>query len=360
MKVTLQRRKFAELFDIAASATSSTAKDVLGKVLLVVGQKAQLEASNGETSILVDCDFVHGDPGRVLLDPRRISPILKESSGDGVIIQTEGNTIEITTAEGSYSLASSDPSEFPRVKGNDGVSVSVASSTLLEALTLTSFAVDDKSTRYQLGGVLFQGSGQSLDVVATDGRRLSTVEVSCDQIDGLINSIVPSRPLGLLSRCLSDDGGQCEVSFDTSSASFRTGSVTLITRLVEGRYPNWKTVIPSSENCETITLQASAFAQAVKQASIVADQESRGVVFYFAQDNCGISARTADIGESAVNVPLVYTGSAKLTMDYRFVLDWFSRLPKGESVEMFFKGPGSPTLFVRGSAKYVVMPMERN
>lgn len=355
MKVVLQRRKFSELFDIAASAANGTAKDSLGKVLFVVGQKAELQASNGDTSVIVDCDFVHGDAGKVLLDPRRISAILKESSGDEVTIEADGSSIRITTAEGSYSLQSSDPAEFPRVKANTAEPVEVASTALLEALTLTSFAVDNGFIRYQLGGVCFSGDSEGLNLVATDGRRLSTVAipVGCD-----LNGIVPSKPLGLLMRCLSNDNETCGISFDSSNASFQTGNVTLITRLVDGRYPNWKSVVPSAEGCETINLQASAFTQAVKQASIVADSESRGIVFAFGDGNCSISAKQADVGNSSVSVPVEFGGSYSATLDYRFVLDWFTRLPKGETVTMHVKTSTHPTLFVRGQARYVVMPME--
>ena len=365
MKVTFNRKKFSEWFDLAASATGQ-GKDagVCAKVRMSVsGTQWLLQATNLETWVVVDCSdavvATQTTTGKVLLDPRRIAAILKESSGDEVTIEADGNNIEVSTAEGNYTLPESDPAEFPQIEVNDCQPVEIASTALLEALTLVSFAVDDKSTRYQLGGVLFDGTGDQVDLVATDGRRLSTVSIDVPEFDGSLSGIVPARPLGLLMRCLSDDVGFCGVRIDVKTASFQTGKVTLTTRLVEGRYPKWRSVIPSQNNCNEIGLNASAFGQAVKQAAIVADQESRGIVFYFQQNNCGISARTADVGESAVNVPVVYTGSLKTTMDFRFVLDWFTRLPKGEAVEMFVKDPKSPALFAWKMARYVIMPMGR-
>ena len=366
MNVCFNRKKFSEWFDLAASATGQ-GKDAgpSAKVLMLIqGTQWFLQATNSETSVVVDCaDAVvatQTTTGKVLLDPRRISAILKESSGDEVTIKATGNSIVVSTAEGNYTLPESDPAEFPKVDAIDSQAVEIASTALLEALTLVSFAVDDKSTRYQLGGVLFEGSGDQVDLVATDGRRLSTVSIDVSEFDGSLSGIVSARPLSLLMRILSNDAGFCGVRVGLHAASFQAGNVTLATRLVEGRYPKWRSVIPSQDNCNEIGLNASAFGQAVKQAAIVADQESRGIVFDFKDGNCGISARTAEVGESAVNVPVVYTGSLKTTMDFRFVQEWFSRLPKGETVKMFVRDAKSPALFVWKMARYVIMPMGRD
>ena len=119
-------------------------------------------------------------------------------------------------------------------------------------------------------------------------------------------------------------------------------------------------MIPNQDNCERIELNAGDFSQAVKQAAIVTSPDSNGVVFYFAQDNCGIAARTAEIGESEVNLPITFTGSLKLTVDHRFVADWVGRLPKDEKIEMVIKNPKSPVVFTWGLATYVIMPMEKS
>jgi DNA polymerase-3 subunit beta len=151
------------------------------------------------------------------------------------------------------------------------------------------------------------------------------------------------------------------VSVCKSSIQFRGDKVAIQTRLVEGRYPNWQSVIPAADGIEFRFL-AGPFLQAVRQASVTAEQESRGVVFSFGDGSCKIAAKAADVGRSQVSVPLETPEAFEITMDYRFVLDWLQSLDKTDQVSLWCKrneGWAKPTLWVSGESKYVIMPMER-
>jgi DNA polymerase-3 subunit beta len=170
---------------------------------------------------------------------------------------------------------------------------------------------------------------------------------------------VPAKALGLVKRAIEGANGEIGIAVSGNGIEFRSGSVTVKTILVEGRYPNWQGVIPKAEGV-AIGFQAEPFLRAVKQASIVADKESSGVVFAFAPGDCTLSTRTADVGQSKVSVPVECDGEITLTMDYRFVAQWLASLPKDSEVTMRASSKSAPTLWVSGSTKYVIMPMERN
>jgi DNA polymerase-3 subunit beta len=363
MKIVLNRSKFLEAFNLAASGASSQVKDVLGNVL-IDATTGQLEASNGETSLVVDfvADELHSQ-GTALLDPRRVGSILKESRSELVTIESDDKSIEITTDEGSFTLQARNASEFPRVSTIEGKSIEVGSTGLLGALRRVDFATDVDSTRYQLGGVNFVASGERLELIATDGRRMAYSGLDLhlgSDLDGG-STIVPSKALGLVKRSLEGLEGFVGISVNKSSIQFRGDKVAIQTRLVEGRYPNWQSVIPTADGIEFRFL-AGPFLQAVRQASVTAEQESRGVVFSFGDGSCKIAARAADVGRSQVSVPLETPEAFEITMDFRFVLDWLQSLDKTDQVSLWCKkneGWAKPTLWVSGESKYVIMPMER-
>jgi DNA polymerase-3 subunit beta len=360
MKVVLNRSKFLEAFNLAASGASNQVKDVLGNVL-IDATTGRLEASNGETSLAVDfvADELHSQ-GTALLDPRRVGLILKESRSESVTIEADERSIEITTDEGSFTLQANAES-FPRVKVVEHDAIKADPTGLLIALRHVDFATDDESTRYQLGGVNFVAGQERLELIATDGRRLAYSSLGLHLAGSLGGEsiIVPTKALGLLKRSLEGSEGFIGISVNKSSIQFRGGKVAIQTTLVEGRYPNWQSVIPAAEGIEFRFL-AGPFMQAVRQASVTAEQESRGVVFSFGDGSCKIAARAADVGRSQVSVPLETPEVFGITMDYRFVLDWLQSLEKTDQVSLWCKDPTRPTLWVSGESKYVIMPMNRN
>lgn len=365
MKVVLNRAKFLESFSLAASGASSQVKDVLGNVL-IDATTGRLEASNGETSLSVDYTASHAEGSRpggtALLDPRRVGAILKESRSELVTIESDDKSIEITTDEGSFTLQARNPSEFPRVSAIEGKNIEVGSTGLLGALRRVDFSTDVDSTRYQLGGVNFVAGGERLELIATDGRRMAYcgLDLHLGSDLGQGSAIVPTKALGLVKRSLEGSEGFVGISVSKSSIQFNAAKVAIQSRLVEGRYPNWQSVIPVADGIRFGFL-AGPFLQAVKQAAITADSESRGVLFSFADGTCRIAAKTADVGQSNVSVPVEQAEAIgiDLTMDHLFVRQWLQSLEPTEHVDVFFRDPSRPSLWMAGDCKYVVMPMER-
>jgi DNA polymerase-3 subunit beta len=362
MKLILNRANFLEVFNLAASGCNGQAKDQLGYVHLD-SDVCQMQSSNGDVALIVDFrpEEIHSG-GACLLDPRRVAAILKESRSETVTLEADDKSISLTTQEGSFTLQTLDASEFPKAKASNKPGIEIAATAFLAALRRVDFATDVDSTRYQLGGVNFVTSDEQLDLVGTDGRRLAHQRLDLHlggSLEGA-SSIVPTKALSIAKRALESSEGFTGISIEGSVIELRGGKVRVQVRMVEGRYPNWQAVIPAAEG-HCFEFPAGPFLQATRQASVVmADKDSRGVLFSFGGGSCRITGAQADVGKSQVSIPISGEGEVAITMDFRFVLDWLQTLDKSDQVSVWVASSEKPTLWVCGGGRYVIMPMARN
>jgi DNA polymerase-3 subunit beta len=361
MKVVLNRANFLEVFNLAASGCSGQVKDVLGYVHLDA-DVCQLQSSNGDVALIVEFrpEEIHRG-GACLLDPRRVGAILKESRSDLITLEADNKSISLTTDEGSFTLQTLDSSEFPKASAITKPGIEVAATAFTGALRRVDFATDVDSTRYQLGGVNFVTTDEQLDMIATDGRRLAHQRLDLHlggSLDGQSN-IVPTKALSIAKRALEGSEGFVAIAIEGSVIELRGGQVRVRIRMVEGRYPNWQSVIPAAAG-KCFDFPAGPFLQAVRQASVVmADPESRGILFSFAGGTCCITGAQADVGKSQVSIPVSGDSEVAITINFRFVLDWLQTLDKADQVSLWVASADKPTLWLCGCGKYVIMPMDR-
>jgi DNA polymerase-3 subunit beta len=362
MKVVLNRSSFLEVFNLAASGCSGQVKDVLGYVHLDA-DVCQLQSSNGDVALIVEFrpEEIHSG-GACLLDPRRVGAILKESRSDLITLEADNKSISLTTDEGSFTLQTLDSSEFPKASAITKPGIEVAATAFIGALRRVDFATDIDSTRYQLGGVNFVTTDEQLDLIATDGRRLAHQRLDLHlggALDGQSN-IVPTKALGIAKRALEGSEGFIGIAIEGSVIELRGGQVRVQIRMVEGRYPNWQSVIPAAAG-KCFEFPAGPFLQATRQASVVmADKDSRGILFSFAGGTCRITGAQADVGKSQVSILISGDSEVAITMDFRFVLDWLQTLDKADQVSLWVASADKPTLWLCGCGKYVIMPMSRS
>ncbi|MFN9714453.1 MAG: DNA polymerase III subunit beta, partial [Planctomycetota bacterium] len=275
-------------------------------------------------------------------------------------------SLDILGAASEFHLPSTNADEFPSVaKFSEESYFELPSSLFRELVRRTVFATDTESTRYQLGGVLFEIEGDTITAVATDGRRLASMKGTGSSINNYqpaaTSTIVPTKTLQLIERSITDKDETVQIAARSNDILLRTNRCTIYSRLVEGRYPNWRLVVPSSQGRTRIEGLVGPFFSAIRQASIVADPESRGVEFTFANGTLVASAKTADVGQSRVEIPINYTGEPiHITMDSRFVSDFFKVLDPSKIFYLDVSSNTEPALFVMDDGyNYVVMPMSK-
>ena len=369
MKIACDREKFLNAYQIVAGvAPTRSPKAILNNVKLDArGERAVLMATDSEASIRLELEDIEiQTPGVALLPVQRVASILRESNEDRLTFEVTESSLDISGANSEYHLPNINPDEFPTVQSfSETAYYEVNARLFKELVKRTVFATDVESTRYQLGGVLFEMDGENITTVATDGRRLACMAgkgVTVGEYKGSGNStIVPTKTLQLMERSILDSDETVHIAARSNDIVIQTKRCTLFSHLVEGRYPNWRQVMPSREGRTRIEGLVGPYFAAIRQAAIVADTESRGVEFNFTPGNLTVSARAADKGQSRIEIPITYDGEPiAITMDYRFVQDFFRVLDPDMQFAVEVRSNAEPALFTTEDGfSYVVMPMAR-
>jgi DNA polymerase-3 subunit beta len=360
VKININRR---QLLDLLSVASATTGKDVLSNVKISAGPDClAIDSTDGDIGSVLSSDCECVAPGKCSINPGRVASILGPSTAETVTIEANGQAVTLTAGKASFELPAVDPGTFPAVKTiEEGEAIEIPAAALLSAIRRTIFACDTASIRYQLGGVLFEPSieeGETLHLVATDGRRLSTVAV--DVAGGKIagGPIVAHRGLQAILKTF---GGASSVTIKTDGASLQVASetATLVCRLVEGRFPNWRGVVPSGNFAHTIPIPADRLKAALSQASVTTLDESRGVELAFSPGTLRISSKGQDRGKSEIEFEVDTAAEIATTIDWRFALDFVKEIPGDEIIEFKINDKTKPIVLAWGTWTYVVMPMSK-
>ncbi len=369
MKVQCDREAFMHAFQTAATlAPSRGPKSVLRNLKLEVTEStALLSGTDLEVGIRIAMTgWEVIATGTVLLPIDRFGPILRESPDDKLTIETDGRQIEVKGAQSHFHLPSENPDEFPAVpEFNEEQYHELAGAFFSELVRRTVLATDTESSRYALGGVLFELTNDSVTAVATDGRRLARQEGPGRSVGGHSTgentTIIPTKAMLLIERALTDKTNVAQLAIRANDALMRSGAVTVYARLVEGRFPRWREVFPKygEQECVRLELPVGPFFTAVRQAAIVTSEERRGVEFAFGDGRLTLAAHGAEHGESHVEMPVTYEGEPiQISLDPRFLIDFLRVLGPDQMFTLELRGPKTAAVCVTDDGYgYVVMPL---
>lgn len=320
-----------------------------------------LTGSDGEVRIDVAIDY-HGDP--ILLPHGRLSQILGAAKGDTVTLQPGETSCVVKAGSGTWTLPTESPAEYPMWEPSNAKPVTrLPADQFCRAVRGVVFAVDDESSRYALGAVLVEVKGETVSFVATDGRRLSLVECEHDLAVDDSQTLVPSRAMAIVSRlALADSDGSVQLEATGKELVATVGSATVTARLIEGRFPRWRDVVPEMD-VEPTTVLAEQLLAAVKAAAIVTTEQSRGIDFAFSDKGLWLHGQSAEAGESSVTCELVEAGAAcTVKLDPRYVRQWLEGLPAdGEPTVSVQAKDGQSAVILRTDCHTgVVMPMAKD
>jgi len=369
MKATCQRDKLLHAFQMAASvAPSRSPKPILQNVKLELTMEgAMLMGTDLEVGIRIAVPgFTVEAAGSVILPRDRFGKILAESSDETLSIESTGGKISVRGQRSEFNLPSENPDEFPSVLGFDEQKYhEMPARFFREVIRRTVFATDNESSRYALGGVLLELAENGLTAVATDGRRLARQEGPAQSVGGHVSgdtmTIIPTRTMQLIDRALADNEENIQLAARDNDILVKSGSATIYSRLVEGRYPKWRDVFPRREGMAKIDLTVGPFHAAVRQAMIVTSEERRGVDFTFGGGKVLLAGHGAELGESHVELPVAYDGAdISITLDPRFMSDFLKVLSPEQTFSMELRDADSAALCTTEDGyAYVIMPLAR-
>ena len=367
MKVRCVREPLlAALQSAQAVVPARSPKPVLSNVKLEAdGDSAVLSATDLEVGIRIRIEGVETSaPGAVLLPSSRLAAIVRESPAGTVFdIHTDGTATIVKAPRSEFRLPAEDPLEFPAVASFPADSGHELSTLLVrELVRRTVFATDNESSRYALGGVLVELGDKEVTAVGTDGRRLAKMQGPAVATGGGAAEaapIVPARAMQLVERCLSGADVPVRVAVRPSEILFHSGSTTISSRLVEGRFPRWRDVFPSRPDAIRVNLVAGPLLAAVRQAAIVTSEHSKGVDFTFEPGQLVLTGRSAESGESRIELPIDHTGeTVRIKLDPRFVSDFLRVLDADTAVTVELTDAQSACVCkTTDGYGYVIMPL---
>jgi DNA polymerase-3 subunit beta len=199
---------------------------------------------------------------------------------------------------------------------------------------------------------------------------LAVFEIPCrshggDQPDNP-SPVIPTKALSLIERSIPDasgdaGGGEALLAVHANEALVKVGSSTIYSRLVEGRFPKYRDVMPAKAQT-TVDLIVGPFYSAIRQAQIVTEEDSRGVDFRFASGLLTLTSKSADVGQSVIQLPISYDGAElAILFDPRFIADFLRVLEPERQIRLDLIDAESAAVFRTDDAyTYVVMPLSRD
>jgi DNA polymerase-3 subunit beta len=247
--------------------------------------------------------------GATTLPARRLLSIIRELPADNIEIEVdEKNSASITCGAAFFKILGLPEDEFPAIpKYDGGTTFTVDQRVLKEMLQKTFYAASNDETRFILNGTYVSFKGNKMTLVATDGRRLALTEHEMEfPKESESEAIIPTKAVNELLRVLKDEG-TVKIHMTKNQAGFEVNDVLLITKLIEGTYPNFKQVIPGQ--CEhRIPIEREVFLAALKRVALLTSDKASSIKLTFGKNKLKISAQSPDIGEAHETVPIKYMG----------------------------------------------------
>jgi DNA polymerase-3 subunit beta len=366
MNLTITKEQILSGLQAVQNVVSTrTTLPILSNVLLRA-EKNSVEFTATDLDVTVACSVEAQvkKSGATTVPVKKLFGIVRELNGSEIEIETDDKNItSIRCGASFYKIHGLSADEFPPMpKFKDDKKVSLQQENVKAMMKKTSFAISTDESRYVLNGIFFSLKDNKMTLVATDGRRLALADEEVDISEKSSGEfIVPAKAVNELNRLLQEKG-DVEIKFGENQASFalkddKGFSVLLITKLIEGNYPNYKQVIPG-ETKERIALAREELLQALRRAEIMTSEKANSVKLTFGKNNLAITANTPEVGEARESLAVNYKGKEMaIAFNPRYLIEALAALAEDE---VFFElidelSPG--VLKINGPFLYVVMPM---
>ena len=361
---TTQEKVLSVLQSVAGIVERRHTLAILANVLIrKTGAALQLTTSDLEIQIRTTADL-QGDGGdfSTTVGARKLIDILRTMPPEQIVsIESSASKLILKGGKSRFTLQTLAPEDFPLVQeaANFGPMFSVPQKTLKSLLGQVSFAMAVHDIRYYLNGILFVAEGTQLSLVATDGHRLAFASATLDVEVPRQEVILPRKTVIELQRLLSDAEGAIEMQFANNQAKFSFDGMEFVTKLVEGKFPDYNRVIPKNHR-NIITLGRAALLATLQRAAILTSDKFKGVRLSVEPGSLRVASNNAEQEEAVDELDIDYGGpSIEIGFNVTYLLDALGNMSQ-DMVRLELSDGSSSALFTipdNAAFKYVVMPM---
>lgn len=359
-----QEKLLATLQSVSGIVERRHTLPILANVLIrKTGDQLQLTTSDLEIQIRTAAQM-DGDAGNfsTTVGARKLIDILRTMPSDQTVsIESSASKLVLKGGKSRFTLQTLPAEDFPLVQeaASFGPVFSVPQKTLKELLAQVSFAMAVHDIRYYLNGILFVAEGKTLSLVATDGHRLAFSSAQLDVEVPKQEVILPRKTVIEMQRLLSDSEGQIEMQFAGNQAKFSFGGMEFVTKLVEGKFPDYNRVIPKNHK-NIITLGRAALLATLQRTAILTSEKFKGVRLNIEPGTLRVASNNAEQEEAVDELDIDYAGDAiEIGFNVTYLIDALGNMPQ-EMVRLELSDSNSSALFTipdNATFKYVVMPM---
>ncbi|MCD8309858.1 MAG: DNA polymerase III subunit beta [Prevotellaceae bacterium] len=295
-------------------------------------------ASDSETTMVTTVPVTGGEELRLGVPAKTLLDALKEIPEQPLTFEINPDSLEITVhyQNGQYNLMGQDADEFPGIvslAGEDIVHVEMDAQTLYDGITRTLFATADDELRPVMNGIYFDITGEDITWVASDGHKLVRDKTFAAHGEGRAAFILPKKPANLVRSLLPKEQGRVTVEFGDRNALFTLSDYRMTCRLIEGRYPNYNSVIPQG-NPNKVTVDRQQLLGALRRVAVFSSAASGLIKLHLKENELRVSTEDIDFSTSAEETLICqYTGSA-MSIGFKavFLIDILNNIPTDEVV----------------------------
>lgn len=337
---------------------------ILSNVLLEKkGNQLTLLATDIEIQITTTaiCEGGDGD-GAVTVGARKLQDILRSlPDSTEITVNLEDKRLQVKGGKSRFNLQTLPADDFPRMTLSEGETrhFSLSQKAFRQLLAKTQYAMAAQDVRYYLNGLLLQVDGRELRAVATDGHRLAFASVELETELPRQEMILPRKTVLELNRLLVDTDDALNISLAPSQVRFSFGNIVLVSKLIDGKFPDYERVVPPSLR-NHMSVSRQLLVQAMQRAAILTNEKFRGVRVVLGENSLRLIAANAEQEEAQEEIEVQYAGDAiDVGFNVGYLLDVLNNVHADEIQWSFNDANSSALISVPGNDrfKYVVMPM---
>jgi len=365
MELTVTQENLSRaLSAVGRVASTKTQLPILGNILLRTDSNRLLVAATNleiATTQYIGAKVVK--PGAITIPARLVSEFISNLPKESIELKVVNNNLHITS--GSYNsiingVIADDFPELPTINEASSIQYSIKTEDFKQAVAQTIITASSDSTRPVLTGVYWHSFEGQLFLAATDGYRLSERKLVATKSE--VAAIIPVQTLQEVLRTIVDDDSEVDILFDEVQVRFRINDAEIISRLIDGNFPDYRQLIPK-KNDTIVTLDKSEFVRIVKIASLFA-RDSGGSITLTADSETKklqIHSIASELGENTSEIGAQVDGEGQITLNPRYLTDALSVI-EGHTVEFGSSGKLAPTVIrsvdTEDNYYHIIMPLK--
>ncbi|MFN0265331.1 DNA polymerase III subunit beta [Tepidamorphus sp. 3E244] len=371
MRVTLERAALVKgLTHVHRVVERRNTIPILSNVLLKAENgELRLRATDLDLEVTESVAAQVEQPGATTVPAHTLYDIVRKLPDGAQVSLTSGDdatSVQLEAGRARFTLQALPEADFPDLTAGDMDNrFSLEAGAFKRLIAKTQFAISTEETRYYLNGIFLHctdgdDGDKVLRAVATDGHRLARVDITApDGADGMPGVIVPRKAVAEIDRLIEASDAELTIELSDNKIRFTIGSVILTSKLIDGTFPDYSRVIPSSHD-KVLNVDTRSFEKAVDLVSTVSTERGRAVKLSLGDGQVVLTVNNPDSGTATEEIAANYDGdSIDIGFNARYLLDIANQLEASDA-RFELSDPGSPTVVRDGddaSALYVLMPM---